>query len=65
MPLPLPAAVEKVNQALIGSPREPDAVVTCQSDGLAAASVARSMSEIAGLPSIVLTFQVKATRSRQ
>ena len=65
MPFPSPAAVVKVNQAWIGSDLPPDASVTRQPDGFAAASVASSIAPMAGFPSIVFTFQVKATRSRQ
>jgi hypothetical protein len=49
----------------MGSERDPEALVICQAEGLAGASVALSISEMEALPSIVFTFQVKATRSRQ
>ena len=65
MPLPRPAPVAKLNHAWIGSEPPPEALVTCHPDGLVATSVASSIAEMAALPSIVLTFQVKATRSRQ
>lgn len=63
IPLPAPAVVEKVNQAWTVS--DPDASVTRQSEGRVAASCASSIAAIAGLPSIVLTFQVNDTMSRQ
>ena len=49
----------------MGSEPDPEALVTCHAEGLVAASVALSIAAMAALPSIVLTFQVKATRSRQ
>ena len=65
MPVPCPTPVAKLNHAWMGSEPDPEALVTRQAEGLVAASVASSIAEMAALPSMVLTFQVKATRSRQ
>ena len=64
-PLPRATAVSKVNQASATSPDAFASPSIFQLLGLAWSRVAASMSLTASLPSAVLMFQVKDTRSRQ
>ena len=63
--MPRAVPVSKVSQASVMPSASLASPSICQFVGCTLSSVAAAMSPIASRPSIVLMFQVNATRSRQ